>query len=512
MRHLLVIFTLLFFALSTSFGQTQKLPIQGKLFESDVPVSGTRNFTFTIPAVGWNQGPISVQVNNGLYATELDVPTDLFATNNSLALQIAVEGVSLPPVMLYAPIEKDPTVLESVKDGVSWDEVTDKPAMLDLDDTNELQSLELSGNTLTISGGNSVELSTSSGTGSLDTLTVGEASLESVVVAESLQGTSTQSLSSVSQTFFASEGGRLTALEIECSNLEGANISFTVKKVGQSQAIASNFFLSNIGPSLDFQNFEFTQSNPILEDCEDYIIEITVAAGSQMVFRIGDNNPYPFGQSDIDPQIDLKFRVTVETTVGPSLQVDENGFVGIGTNEPTSMLTVNGRIEDETGFLMPVGSILPYAGPANAPPKGWLICDGEAVSQAKYADLFNVIGTNWGADAGDPTRFRLPDLRGEFIRGWSGASDRDPEKNERISRYSGGSTGNQVGSYQNDEVGRHRHELDDARFANPDGTVSFGNKLIVGSADPDPATVQTANHGGPETRPTNAAVLFIIKY
>jgi phage-related tail fiber protein len=52
-----------------------------------------------------------------------------------------------------------------------------------------------------------------------------------------------------------------------------------------------------------------------------------------------------------------------------------------------------------------------------APPTGWLICDGSLISRTVYIDLFSAIGTTFGSGDG-ATTFALPDLRGEFIRGW----------------------------------------------------------------------------------------------
>jgi phage-related tail fiber protein len=51
------------------------------------------------------------------------------------------------------------------------------------------------------------------------------------------------------------------------------------------------------------------------------------------------------------------------------------------------------------------------------PPVGWLKANGAAVSRTAYAKLFTVIGTTFGAGNGSTT-FNLPDLRGEFLRGW----------------------------------------------------------------------------------------------
>ena len=56
------------------------------------------------------------------------------------------------------------------------------------------------------------------------------------------------------------------------------------------------------------------------------------------------------------------------------------------------------------------GEVRMYAG-GSSPPSGWLFCDGSAVSRTTYADLYNVIGTEFGAGDGSTT-FNVPDLRG----------------------------------------------------------------------------------------------------
>lgn len=63
----------------------------------------------------------------------------------------------------------------------------------------------------------------------------------------------------------------------------------------------------------------------------------------------------------------------------------------------------------------PPGAITAFA--ASSPPTGWLTCDGTAVSRTSYAALFAVIGTTWGIGDGSTT-FNLPDLRGQFLRGF----------------------------------------------------------------------------------------------
>ncbi|MBY7623608.1 phage tail protein [Escherichia coli] len=57
------------------------------------------------------------------------------------------------------------------------------------------------------------------------------------------------------------------------------------------------------------------------------------------------------------------------------------------------------------GSALPVGVPVPW--PLETPPTGWLKCNGAAFSSEKYPNLAKVYPT-----------LKLPDLRGEFIRGW----------------------------------------------------------------------------------------------
>lgn len=63
---------------------------------------------------------------------------------------------------------------------------------------------------------------------------------------------------------------------------------------------------------------------------------------------------------------------------------------------------------------IPVGVILPFSGATT--PSGWLQCFGQAVSRQIYADLFAVLGTQYGSGDGSTT-FNLPDLRGRAVAG-----------------------------------------------------------------------------------------------
>ena len=72
-------------------------------------------------------------------------------------------------------------------------------------------------------------------------------------------------------------------------------------------------------------------------------------------------------------------------------------------------------IEGKVAQAAPSGQIAFFAG--SSAPAGWLKANGAAVSRTAYAALFAAIGTTYGAGDGSTT-FNLPDLRGEFMRGW----------------------------------------------------------------------------------------------
>lgn len=71
---------------------------------------------------------------------------------------------------------------------------------------------------------------------------------------------------------------------------------------------------------------------------------------------------------------------------------------------------------------VPSGSIMAYTGAGD--PNGWYICNGRELAVQYNADLFNVISNQFGGDG--VLTFRLPDLRGSFLRG-AGANGAKPE-------------------------------------------------------------------------------------
>ena len=102
-------------------------------------------------------------------------------------------------------------------------------------------------------------------------------------------------------------------------------------------------------------------------------------------------------------------------------------FVFDGTIwQPLSGSSVNSGVIVGTVLAMPFD---PVGDPL-------LLCDGSAVNRVTFADLFVEISTSYGVGDG-ATTFNIPDLRGEFTRGWADTSGVDPDKNSRTNRGDG---------------------------------------------------------------------------
>jgi len=152
------------------------------------------------------------------------------------------------------------------------------------------------------------------------------------------------------------------------------------------------------------------------------------------------------------------------------------------------------------------GQVAFYA--MNTAPAGWLKANGAAISRTTYAALFAAIGTTFGTGDGSTT-FNIPDLRGEFIRGWDDSRGVD--------------SGRSFGSAQADEFESHTH-IQNAhshveRFRNSGGGSLNLSPTSNGTGTVSDTTVSTGdttatnqNTGGVETRPRNVAFLGCIKY
>lgn len=167
--------------------------------------------------------------------------------------------------------------------------------------------------------------------------------------------------------------------------------------------------------------------------------------------------------------------------------------------------------------LTPAGAVSAFA--MNSAPTGWIKANGAAVSRTTYSTLFSAIGTTFGVGDGSTT-FNLPDLRGEFVRGWDDARGVD--------------SGRSFGTAQTDLVKAHTH----TGTTSTNGSHTHGGGSLVGvygapgggsyleegqtgpnyyisSMNADGShnhTFTTDANSGAENRPRNVALLYCIKF
>lgn len=79
------------------------------------------------------------------------------------------------------------------------------------------------------------------------------------------------------------------------------------------------------------------------------------------------------------------------------------------------MILKNGKRIDGCADTLPIGTVQPFLG--LTPPKGYLLCQGQAVSKTIYSELYAICGDLFGQST--DTEFFLPDLRGKTIAGYN---------------------------------------------------------------------------------------------
>lgn len=145
---------------------------------------------------------------------------------------------------------------------------------------------------------------------------------------------------------------------------------------------------------------------------------------------------------------------------------------------------------------IPAGTIIAYAG--TSIPDGWLLCNGKSISRTTYSKLFSAIGTTFGTGR-DSTTFKLPDMRGLFIRGWDSTRNIDTDNSRRF------------GSIQAASIPEHKHSV--SVDVNTISSAPYLSATDTTYTIAKGGTSETSASGiGTDNRPINIALNYIIKY
>ena len=222
--------------------------------------------------------------------------------------------------------------------------------------------------------------------------------------------------------------------------------------------------------------------------------------------RLQDSSGAPFvslkSPSSLSGNVDLTLPSSIVN--GGFLQTDNSGNLSfqIVAGVPTGAV-----------FCVAVATI----------PSGYLECNGTAVNRSTFAALFALIGTQYGAGNGSTT-FNLPDLRGEFVRGFDNGRGVDSGRSiasSQTAQNQSHSHGANANATSNVNDPGHKHNArgygnqDDGgnQFTGSNNSSTRNNAINnanTGISVSTNVSVSVANEGG-ESRPRNVAMMYIIK-
>lgn len=216
-------------------------------------------------------------------------------------------------------------------------------------------------------------------------------------------------------------------------------------------------------------------------------------------------------QNDINTGNTLHSSLQGDINTGNSLHTELQSDIGTANSTKTSLdqSISNGNLSNYvlSSFLnsLLVGMVTPF--PCNTPPSGWLEAKGQLVSRTSYPNLWNFANNsnNIFADGsqdkgqfstGDgSTTFRLPDMRGYFVRGFDDGASID--------------SGRTLGSSQADTLASHYHGIVVGQLNHLGGGTNY---VPYQGNSSDDGGLTTTSTGGTETRPKNVALMYCIKY
>ena len=187
-----------------------------------------------------------------------------------------------------------------------------------------------------------------------------------------------------------------------------------------------------------------------------------------------------------------------------------------------------------TSFI-PVGAVLAFA--SQRAPQGWLICNGDELRIEDYTNLYEVIGDAFNRTNTPEGFFCLPDLQGQFIRGWDADGNVDSQRDfgsPQEDAFQGHLHSFNVNNISLLPSGKHNHKLFAKQELKSSGmfemetmlkhTTTCKEKTASAGEHSHKLTCKNTPVGNPqtsifeqvkvgsETRPKNIALLYCIKY
>lgn len=212
-------------------------------------------------------------------------------------------------------------------------------------------------------------------------------------------------------------------------------------------------------------------------------------------------------QRDIVLPVSTNFIATGVVEVG-------SGFVlEIPATSSLEIAAYTDQSDASATALVPAGIVQMFAG--TLAPRGYLLCDGSAVSRSTYSLLFSTVGTNFGVGDGSTT-FNVPDFRGRSPVGVGSGTATGATAKTLGSQPTTGNGGEETHTMTTGELVSHNHSLPNGgtgNGANNPGSF-FNAQYTNGTAGATGSSTGTGSVGS--TTPFNvmhamSVVNFIIK-
>ena len=299
----------------------------------------------------------------------------------------------------------------------------------------------------------------------------------------------------------------------EIGNIDQANLGL-LPKSGTTAMSGGLQLISGASNNLALKFADDTDTGLFRQDSGSVGIvsnTVEVARVNANGFQIREGKSLQIYNSNSTKRIDIDFAGSNDVNFAlPTADGSAGSFMQTNGSGQLSFAAVAG---------VPRGAVFCMA--TSTVPDGYLQCNGDALpngngtvqgQQANFAPLRALVGAN------------LPDLRGEFVRGWAGNTT-DSTRDQ----------GRDILSGQSDDITSHNHAASSTSNVTDPGhqhsmSVGFFNSLSSGGALAfrDAGTSNRINNastgisvststtigntGGSETRPRNVALMYIIKF
>ncbi|NVZ74050.1 tail fiber protein [Pseudomonas gingeri] len=251
-------------------------------------------------------------------------------------------------------------------------------------------------------------------------------------------------------------------------------------------------------PSVGLVNGKFVDENPVNGSPGSLIPAVWGNAVTEELLNVVQAGGLQPSETARDQLL-----TAIRTIIQSSLPVEQvrTTLAAYGITDAYTKAEIEEKLKNTSA--LPVGVMVPF--PKGTVPPGYLEVDGSVQSAATYPDLYAYLGTTFNTGSEPAGFFRLPESRGEFLRGWDHGRGVD--------------VGRSVGTYQTSAMQGHNHVLSySGASVGPFGLAAGANiALAVTNAN----TIQAATivsdgvNGAPliaaETRSRNLSVMWCIK-